>query len=519
MSRVLFLDSSNLTVFRVQKGAVDIEAVYPGNGAADFAVWLGKHRNDIYLLLADVPDDGYQYEEIPFARGADREALLKRRMAQFYFGTPYVAAISQGRVSDGRRDERILFSAFTRPQFLQPWLDALTESRTALAGLYSIPFVLNHLVREELKLTPRCLVVNLTSGGLRQTFFDQGRPRFSRLTQAPPGLGATTERTVFFVSETSKTHQYLHAQRMITRDAPLDVLLLADGGETQRFREGHLNSLELRFTVIDSAVAVRRAGLLGGLPSGRETEALLAYLLAQSPPQAQYAPPAARHFYFLRLIRQGLMVTGAAAIGLALLTAIGLSWYASRASARTEELTASAVSLESRYQAELAILPKINISKDDLRAVMKSYDEVARLAVGPLPMLRNVAIVLNDFPRIEVEQLTWSVTNQLDDAQRGARPPTPSALPTDAAHTKPLGAGPFSVLDIVATMPLSMTSDHRAQLDLLNEFVARLTTDAAVQVQILVRPFDVESGKTIKSGGDTIVAEAPRFSVRVIRKL
>ncbi len=69
---------------------------------------------------------------------------------------------------------------------------------------------------------------------------------------------------------------------------------------------------------------------------------------------------------------------------------------------------------------------------------------------------------------------------------------------------------------ISGTLPLNQAGDQRALLETVNDFVAALRRDAALSVSVLRMPVDVESGKTLRSGGEAAAAaEAPRFALRV----
>jgi hypothetical protein len=65
-------------------------------------------------------EEGFQLEDLPYVQGGDRNALLQRRLSQYYYNTPLSAAISLGRAKEGRRDEKVLFAALTRVETFTP---------------------------------------------------------------------------------------------------------------------------------------------------------------------------------------------------------------------------------------------------------------------------------------------------------------------------------------------------------------------------------------------------------------
>lgn len=142
--RALFLDANRITAYAWQGGRIQSEGYFAGDvpGLEAFSAYLKTKRSSLFYLLADVAEEGYQIEDIPFVQGNDRKALIERRLSQYFYGTPLATAVSLGRDKTGRRDEKMLFSALTRPQFFEPWLATLRQSETRLAGVFSVPLIL-----------------------------------------------------------------------------------------------------------------------------------------------------------------------------------------------------------------------------------------------------------------------------------------------------------------------------------------------------------------------------------------
>ena len=134
--RVLFFDNSRLTAYRVHSGAVLHEASFAGDeaGLAAFGDYLASHRRSLFMVLADAAEETFQTEDIPHSTGKDRQAILRRKLAQHFYGTPYSLAVSQGRLKSGRRDERMLLMALTQPQHLEPWIATLRSLPSSLSS-------------------------------------------------------------------------------------------------------------------------------------------------------------------------------------------------------------------------------------------------------------------------------------------------------------------------------------------------------------------------------------------------
>ena len=77
------------------------------------------------------------------------------------------------------------------------------------------------------------------------------------------------------------------------------------------------------------------------------------------------------------------------------------------------------------------------------------------------------------------------------------------------------------MIAITARLPLGMLSDQLAQLELIENFAARLR-DPRTVVRVLDRPFDIDSDKPLRSASEQSVAQladAPKFSLRIARQM
>jgi hypothetical protein len=79
--------------------------------------------------------------------------------------------------------------------------------------------------------------------------------------------------------------------------------------------------------------------------------------------------------------------------------------------------------------------------------------------------------------------------------------------------------GPYTQATAVARLPITMVGDHRGQLSLVADFARHLGMAPDTLVVILQPPVDTQSGKTLKSGDEKSLPEAPKFIFRVTRKL
>lgn len=515
--RILLLDGLLFTAYYWHAGHIKAEGEFSPEpaGLEALAAYLKKNRTSVFYLLADTAEEGFQLEDLPYVQGGDRNALLQRRLGQYYYNTPLSAAISLGRAPTGRRDEKVLFAALTRVETFTPWLDTLREAEANLAGVFSVPLVLAGCAPKLLDEGEPVLLVTLTRAGVRQSFFDHGKLHFSRLS--PLATKSLEEVARTSASDSAKIYQYLLAQRQIPRGAPLRTKIVAHAGQIPELQEYCRSTSELRFEFVDLATVTRHQGLKDA-PVDSNADRLFIHCLATKTPAQQFAPARDTRIHHLCRIRFAL--TSAAWLIL-----VGCLLFAGKTSLNLYELRdaieaskAATVADNQRYKAILDSLPKVGISPDNLRALIARLDLLKKRTPAMEPLLVHLSLALNDDPRIELLSLEWKIADSLDTGEKvqtGARAPVgaPAALAT--------AAGVWSVIEIKARLPLGMTSDRRGQIELIESFAARLRSPQT-NVRILSRPFDIESDKPLKSvseQGGAKLADAPTFALRIARQM
>jgi len=521
--RLFYLDANRLSAYRWQTGHLTAEDSFPSDsqGLESFLEYLVRHRQSNFYLLADVVEEGYQLDVVPHVQGRDRTALLKRKLDQYFYGTPLSLALSLGREKTGRRDDKMLFAALTRPQHFEPWLAALRSAECQLAGVYSLPLIAGAFVSARTgkppALAPQFLLVTLTRAGLRQTFFENGQLRFSRLT---PLTGDSLEESSRACSvESARIYQYLLGNRMIGRNATLTTLVLAHPSQTASFRAICRDSNELRFEFLDLLAESGRLGLKTPL-QGSQSEALFLHLLARGTPRQQFADSSARRLYRLWQTRFAIDISGAAIL-LACLLFSGFQFFQlDLLRDQTELIRRQAENTDRQYTAALKTLPAMPFSNDILRASIGRYDSLVKNSAALEPTYRRISNALQQSPRIEIDRIDWQVGGNPEGTQTpGNAPPAKGSLGNPGSLGSP-GSDLNVITDIYAELPVALKNDERALKSIIDTFVASLRKGDTLQVRILKLPFDVESTKILKSTEETTVGVvAPKFSLRIVQKL
>jgi hypothetical protein len=495
-----YLDQQGLSVWAWQAGQLLCLARFAEGdsayGVPAFADWIGRHRSGIHHVLLDLPSEGYHVEQIPPVSGSDRKALIARRQMQQFFGTPYATSMSLGRSVDGRRDERVLMLALTHPPVLEPWLQCLRDAEARLARISTASLLTRQILAGLQPDSTNGLILSLSASGIRQTYFEQGSLRFSRLSPAPDGPLLSWGEAC--LHEAQKTAQYLTAQRWTTRNARLPVWLLVRREDFARLAEqisaiSKLNSqLDFRLAGLD-AIA-RQVGIRRNFADS-DCAPLLIHLALREKGPAQLAPPADRRFFQLWRIRNAIAAAGAClGFGFAL-TALASFRETQHMVLEDQRLHAEMQADQVRYQQLLASLPEQPINLEALQGIVASH---TRLINQPQPSaaLLHISRALDEFPDIRLQTLGW----QTDSPDTGERK---------------TGAPPSRLFTLDASLPEDLV-DARTATARIHAFAATLKRYTAAEIAGLKMPFDSESDKTLRSD---LVAQKSRASFQIRLRL
>lgn len=519
--RLLYFISGQVHVFRWKRGHLASEALFRTNeqGVEEFRKYVASNAHGLYFILADVVEEDFFHETVPYVRGRDRRELLNRKLAQRYRDLSLALALSLGYESRTRREEKILFSSFTNTQQFQPWLAALREHRVRLAGVYSLPLV-SPLVGRRIGVTgERYLLVSLQEGGLRQSFIENGRIRFSRLGQTDRSDPAKVAHAA--AMESGRIQQYLLNMRLLPRTAgPLDVVVLAPADELEVFRAACANTSHLSFHVVDLDAACRKAGMRSA-PPGLRGERLFLQVLGGTQPVDQFADNIERRFYLLRKTQLAAVAAGAAVF---LLCAM-LSGFRLMDIAAIQQLAAADRALEAQLAEQYARLqaqfPRTPASAENLKALVRNYEIIQKQTASLNAMLAEVSQAVTASPQLDIDRIDWRLA--ADPRKAAAAAKASKGAPSSQSAEKAEKAGAeinFQVIEISGRVNVAQASDYRNIIVLVNQFVEALRKRPGLEVFSAQLPFDLNAEKSLS--GDIGVqrpAEIPRFTIVAARRL
>ena len=470
-----------------------------------FGELLRRYPNTPVYLMVDTVEEEYRTEVLPHVRGGARREMLTRKLSQLFRTTPYRATWLQGRETGHgkRRDDIYLFLALNSSELLRPYLERIQLQRAPLAGIYLLPLVTQALAPRLKCDTAGALVVSRQQGGLRQSFFLDGRLRISRLTPLDTlGDPASAE---LYAGEIEKSRLFLYNSRQLPRDARLTAQVLDfDGGLAelpQRLaQEGQVKCQRVSFdqacTALDIAPADRP----------RDTQALHLYLLGKYLPPASLAAPLLTGDFTVHQLRLGLYAASAA------LAVIALSWsgYNVYRAYTNQDATQGVIADSARYHAQYAEaarhFPASPVSADNLRKAIEVTSQLKQLARTPEPFMLTLSQALDAFPQIELKRIEWRYASATATNQQAT-----SAAPASWQQRGEVEAEirPF-------------TGDYRSALALIERFASALRSQANVaQVTIAKLPVNLDPASTLSgSTQDSLDAKpgAAQFKLSLVLK-
>ncbi|NVM78538.1 hypothetical protein FHW83_004366 [Duganella sp. SG902] len=505
---LFYLTSDQLRAYQWHGGRLSGGVAFANTraGIDDFMDYVDSHRASPVYILADLIEEDFQRLTMPHVSGLAARKLQQRRLAQQYRETPFRHHEVQGREPAGRRDDVVLLSALTNPSSVQPWVEALEQLHVPLAGLYSTT-LLSEALAQRLKLRDEhLLLVTQQSAGWRQSYFQRGMLKFSRLTPAIDRDG----NPINIGGETAKTQQFLTSQRLIGRGNVLQTVVIAPAADTEALDQQCEDGAETEFRFLTLESVAARVGLKTADDEAAQlaahmAEPLMLAFLARSKPDSHYTLGAWQRYFKLWRLRVNLYgVSAALAIVGAGVTGYNL-WQLAQAESDSTQLKREAAQFDQRYRALMAEMPPRVTTTANMRAAVNVERMLATQSATPLGMATLVSRALEAAPQVRLVQMDWKV------GVPAANAPAPGQEDNQAAPISSLVAGiparAPQVLLVEAEI-LTPPDDYRAAVDSMNQFAQALARHPHLTVEIEKPPVDTRSsvklaGKAGPQAGET----------------
>jgi hypothetical protein len=505
----LYLSNDHLIAVVWSRGAAASEQAFAATpaGRNEFAEYLQNAAPLPTYLLTDLIEEDFRLDTVPHVNARDRKTMLERKLQQLYRTTPYRLANVIGRLSEGRRDDEVLLCALTNAELVHAWVDLLLAARVPVAGVYSIALTTQALLKTLQIKGKHTLWVSLqANAGWRQTYCQDGRVRFSRLT---PVTGAQNTASLL-TEEIGKTFQYLESINSFADSETLEVHVLAERDAQTALRASLTDSGRLRYVLHNLSVAAARLGLHRAPGANEATEStdatpLYLHVLNRFTHAEQFAPSAQRRYSDIRRVR--LAMAGASVAFALAGTGLG-AWNMLQAQslrASINRFEGGTKQYESAHAATVAGFPKSKVNAQTMNEAVTYHEKVIRGAPNFSAFARELSVILEAFPGIRLDRLLWGTDAKANIAlgyQVRAGEETsalvsslPQAPPGSAAVAA--GSGYYQAAVIEAAV-YPFNGNYRAALAEIERLSRQLAGVRSAQVSALTLPLDTRAENQLR---------------------
>ncbi len=505
--QLLFLSNHSLNVWPWDRGGLGLPMSFHHDEAGwqAFSQHLKRTKNIPNFLLVDLIEEEFQLDTMPHVSGPAHRAIVARRLTALYRDTPYRQASRQGRDPDGRRDDRMLFSALTNAEMISPWLDVIAAHMAPLVGIYSVALMGQMFAKKFDFGQEPLLLVTEQSSGLRQSFYLGGYLQFSRLI---PNDGLDTLAGAI-LTETAKTLQFLGSNRLLARDSHLQVLILCDEQQLPQLRTACQDkpALTYRLLGMDKARQLLNLKVAG---AAAECDELFLSLLGSKPPPSHYHARQQSRHYQLWKARSALHGLSAVAAAASLLWSGANSLDAWEQYQNTLSATREASVSEAHYKQLASQMSPTKVNPHNMKSAVDLAKMLQRNAPAPGPLLFLVSAALGPSPELKVNSMQWEASDIGAPATQTGIEAPPSAAP--------LGIPRKPVQQILLDGEIEpFHGDYRDALGALGRFKATLEKNPGLKVDLLESPLDIKpSGSLVGKIDPSMEPVKAAFRLKIV---
>lgn len=533
MKHFLYLTNTRL-VSLVTKGKRIVsrrEFAVAGAGANAFERYLSGMTEVPTHIFTDLIEEDFRLDTIPHVGSRDRGALLARKLGQIFRNTPYRHALLQGREAEGRRDDRVMYTAVTNPEVLRVWLEIIERLKIPLEGIHSAA-VFSGVMLDELDLLfPHTLLVTFTPGdAMRQTFFRDREIKFSRLTPIDLEEGQTLGTMI--AEETTRTWQYLDSLRHFSQEDRLEVCILVHKNDRPAIESALRDFAQLQYRLVDIEQVAQKLGLKPP-PLDSTAEEVLVHLFLMRKGENHFASPEMRRHATQRNAR---MAVTQAAVGIVAASLAWGGWNISRvfqSSAADQRVAQQMSSLNREYEDINRSLPSFGVGGSTMRDAVTFYNGSIRGFPTLADFLGPLSTVLRSHPEVRLAQLSWRVSDDPKAAPRMSMTPSreapsvkaiakagePAPPVGDDNANPPFAGARYEVAMMEATVRVA-NNDFRGAMTEVERLAADIGRLEGFRADLVESPLDVSPSLALQGqhAERENASMQPRFVLRIVRE-
>ncbi len=484
MKHFIYLTNTRVVslVTRGKRIAARREFAVSGAGASAFELYLANLRDAPTHLFTDLAEEDFRLDTIPHVSGRDRDAILNRKLAQIFRSTPYRHALLQGREQDGRRDDRVFYTAITNPELLRPWLEMLERLRVPLAGIHS---------------------------------------------------AAMFSGTLLIAEETTRTWQYLDSLRNFGTDDRLEVCILVHPTDRRVIEPELRNFAQLQYQILDIEQVALKLGLKPA-PLDSTAEEVMVHLFLLRKAENHFASEELRRFAILRRARITLVQACGAVLAASVAFAVWTLAPALKASEADVRVSQQVAALDREQSEIMKSLPSFGVAGSTMRDAVSFYNGAIRNFPTLPGFLVPLSGALQDHPAVRLTQIAWQATDDAKAMPKLARTTSRDAPPVrtvtkaaeathasaqDDAPNPPFAGGRYQVALVEGVLRVP-ANDFRGATAEVEKLAADIGRVEGFRADVVEGPLDVSptqqlQGRLVDKAAATMET---RFVLRVVRE-
>lgn len=511
--KLLIIHNDGVLLYGWNKsGFVEIGSYNQTTSAIDrFQDQLISNRSAPFIVVVDCIEEDFRHENVVHVTGSDRAALLKRKLSFLFRTTPYRIARIIGREKDGRKDDKALFSALSRTELIDPWLNLILEQQIAIKSISSAAYLMETFAKQQgLQNHTHLLLVNVEPlTGVRQTYLQKGKVLFSRLS--PRSQSQHMGIVQLVQDQAVQTRKYLERIKLLPYEQDIVTVVFMPQECQGMDSEDLINHMSYQFR--DTRMA---AESMKSLSPAIESPGALLLTLGQSLRKSQipnvYGPFKSRRYFFIGQARIGLIAAGMVAFMLGTVLGLPNLTDALAKNDLTSSINARTVPVLREYEELRQRFPETPIPSNTMALVVSTHDIVREQIISPAELLVQISQALGSSPNIRLSTIEWRLESIIDSSQ----PETISGAPESVLRTSYLRAVLDKRLQLVAVVEGSVeaTSSIRTARDQVLGFIDSLDRFPNIQVTPITMPINLESNSAldVQLNGNLVAA---RFSLAI----
>jgi len=492
MERVLFCPGHCMIACDWAYGKFGGVRLFSANddGYREFELYLqGSLYRPIHIIV-DLIEEEFHADSVPHAWGSDRVAVLERSMRKFFRTSELRSLQVQGRQKTGRRDLEVLVSGFGNATILRKWLDILQRSRAPVKGIYSLPLIGQNLL-STLKMDQRrmLLVSQQSPMTLRQSFYDNGKLKLSRLSLRRMAHEDNLSDVNYVRNDVNNTLLYLRSQRLLQRNESLDVCVIVNDTAYPDFANGLRGEALVDFSIYHYSEIAKRVGIKGELPGDCADGIFAHVLLDKSKADNHYGSREVTRFYRYHNMRKWLWMAAGIVVLLSSTYVVSRYYEVQLLHRYVRDARIQKKLYRKHYNERVGQSEAYKLQPDALKSAVGTLDKIKEYAaIDPLPLLGELAKILQRNGNVELKRIQW-LRHPDPDIVIGNNTMRPrSTIRQDADETDH-----YEVVAIEGEM-MSNRNNYRSALERFAFFVEELETmEWFTFVHVVKTPFDIDS--------------------------